>query len=282
MLKAAMALAFAIGLIAQPAGVDVDAVLEQLDNYLEKYETDLGSLIADEDFRQEIPGLPGNGPFPRPQQRRLESEVAFLRLPGDAEWFGYRRVKLVDGRPVGDLQQSLANLLSISSTDTLAQAQLLVVQSSEHNLGLPRTVNMPTLPLELLSERYRHRFEITRAGTGKVRGRPVQIVDFSELGEEPIIYNGGYELQSRIRAWIDAGTGAVWRAEVVLRTRNERRDPSKIKVEFVLEPKLQVIVPLEMREEFGVANTLAGGTGVAKYSNYRRFQTSARIVPPPP
>lgn len=42
------------------------------------------------------------------------------------------------------------------------------------------------------------------------------------------------------------------------------------------------MVPSEMREDFGVANVPSGGTGVAKYSNYRRFQTSARIVPPPP
>jgi hypothetical protein len=280
MLKAAMALAFAIGLIGQPTGVDVDAVLERLDGYLETYESELGALIADEDFRQEIPALPGNGP--RPQQRRLESEVAFLRLPGGAEWFGFRRAKLVDGKPVGDFSQSLSNLLSIGSTDTLAQAQLLVAQSSEHNLGLPRTINMPTLPLELLSGRYRHRFEVTPAGTGKVRGRPVNLVDFSELGEVPIIYSGGQELQSHMRAWIDAATGAVWRAEVVMRGQDKGRKASKIRVEFALEPKLQVIVPVEMREDFGVANVLYGGSGVAKYSNYRRFQTSARIVPPPP
>jgi hypothetical protein len=278
MLKAAMALAFAIGLIAQPA--DVDAVLEQLDAYLDKYEDELGSLVADEDFRQEIPPLPGNGTYS--QKRRLESEVAFLRLPGGSEWFGFRRSKFVDRKPVGDIHQSLANLLSIGNTDTLAQAQLLVAQSSEHNLGLPRTINMPTLPLELLSGHYRHRFEIVHAGTGKVRGRAVNLVDFSEQGSKPIIYTAGHELHSRIRAWIDARTGAVWRAEVVMQGKDRRPGPSKIRVEFALDPKLQVIVPVEMREEFGVANIASRGTGVAKYSNYRRFQTSARIVPPPP
>lgn len=280
MLKGALALALAIGLAAQPAGVDVDAVLEKLDDYLVTYESELGTLIADEDFRQEIPALPGNGP--RPQQRRLESEVAFLRLPGDAEWYGFRRTTLVDRRPLADLHQSLANLLSIGSTDTLAQAQLLVVQSSEHNLGLPRTINVPTLPLELLSGRYRHRFEVKFAGKEKLRGRSVNVIDLIELGPEPIIYNGGYPLQSRLRAWVDAGTGALWRAEVVMRRQNDGPKPTKIRVEFALEPKLQVIVPVELREEFGVANMANLGTGVAKYSNYRRFQTSARIVPPPP
>jgi hypothetical protein len=278
-MKVLAALVFAAGLAAQPAGSDVvGATLERLDAYLERYEHDLGALMADEDFRQEIPALPGNGH--RPQQRRLESEVAFLRLPGGAEWLGFRRVKLVDRKPVGDFHQSLASL--ISSSDTMAQAQLLVAQSSEHNLGTPRTINMPNLPLELMGRHYRHRFAIEIAGTEKVRGRPVTVVDLTEVGQVPIIYNGGYPLQSRVRAWIDAESGVVWRAEVVMRSKSENRKPAKIRVEFALEPQLQVIVPSEMREDFGVANVYAGGTGVAKYSNYRRFQTSARIVPPPP
>lgn len=303
MLKGAMALAFAIGLATQPSGVDVvNSVLEQLDAYLQSYEDELGSLIADETFRQEIPAPRVGSSPPQPQrieenetfrgtpsvtgngarQRRLESEVAFVRLPGGAEWYGFRRTKLVDGQPVGDLHQSLASLLLISSTDTLAQAQLLVVQSSEHNLGLPRTINMPTLPLELLSGRYRHRFEVKFAGKEKLRGRSVNLIDLIELGPVPIIYNGGYPLQSRLRAWVDAGTGALWRAEVVMRREIDGRRPTKLRVEFALEPKLQVIVPVELREEFGVANMVNLGTGVAKYSNFRRFQTSARIVPPPP
>jgi hypothetical protein len=277
-MKALAMLALTIGLSTQAPRVDLDSVLEQLDAYLEKYEGELGSLIADEDFRQEIPALPGNS---RPQQRRLESEVAFLRLPGGAEWYGFRRTKLVDRQAVGDRHSTLANLLSIGSTDTLAQAQLLVAQSSEHNLGLPRTINMPTLPLELLGHQYRHRFEIEFAGKEKVRGRAVNLLDLTELGPVPIIYNSGYPLQSQMRAWVDAQTGALWRAEVVMRRPKDRQKPSKIRVEFALEPKLQVIVPVELREDFGVANVTNGGTGVAKYSNYRRFQTSARIVPPP-
>ncbi len=41
-----------------------------------------------------------------------------------------------------------------------------------------------------------------------------------------------------------------------------------------------MLVPTEMRETFPVEQP-AAGTGVARYSNFRRFQTSARIVPPP-
>ena len=50
-------------------------------------------------------------------------------------------------------------------------------------------------------------------------------------------------------------------------------------VNFKEDPKLAMLVPVEVREEFFV-QLRRGGTGVAKYKNYRRFQTSARIVPP--
>lgn len=91
------------------------------------------------------------------------------------------------------------------------------------------------------------------------------MLDLVELGPPPIVYNGGYDLQSRVRAWIDARTGALWRAEVVMKGQAEILRPSKIRVEFAEDRNLQILVPIEMREEF-----YAG-----------RFQTTARIIPPP-
>ena len=40
------------------------------------------------------------------------------------------------------------------------------------------------------------------------------------------------------------------------------------------------MVPTEMREDFFV--DLGWGRGQHTYSNFRRFQTAARMVPPPP
>jgi hypothetical protein len=50
-------------------------------------------------------------------------------------------------------------------------------------------------------------------------------------------------------------------------------------VEFAFDKGLGVMVPIEMREDFFV--DLGSGRGQYTYSNFRRFQTSARIVPPP-
>ena len=53
-----------------------------------------------------------------------------------------------------------------------------------------------------------------------------------------------------------------------------------MRVDFTEHKGLGMLVPTEMRETFPVEQP-AAGTGVARYSNFRRFQTSARIVPPP-
>jgi hypothetical protein len=277
MLRPAVVFALAIGLAAQPTGVD--AVLERLDAYLEKYEAELSTLIADEDFRQEEPQLPGNS---RAHRRRLESEVAFLRLPGDGDWIGFRRVKRVDGKSVDDRHDTLMSLLSVSTGDNVARAKLLVAQSSEHNLGNPRTINMPGLPLELIHQRHRRRFDITLEGRDRVRGHDVAKLVFTERAAPSIVFFGGQlALLSRIHAWIEPRTGELHRARVLFASDARLRHLPRLDVEFERDAALRLLVPTRMDEVFPLQ---AGGlgSGRASYSNFRRFQTSARIVPPPP
>lgn len=277
MLRAAVAFGLAIALAAQPASVDV--VLERLDGYLGKYEDELGALIADEDFLQDEPLLPGNS---RPNQRRLESEVAFLRLPGDGDWIGFRRVKRINRKPVDDRHATLMALLSVSSSDNIAQAKLLVAQSSEHNLGNPRTINMPGLPLELIHRRHRPRFDVALEGRDRVRGRDLVKLLFTERAKPSIVFFGGqFALLSRLRAWVDPQTGELYRAHVLFASEARFRNLPRLEVEFARDPGLRLLVPTRMDEVF-LLPAGGHGTGRATYSNFRRFQTSARMVPPPP
>lgn len=256
---------------AQPA--DLDAVLEKLDSYLEKYESELSAVVADEELIQETDGRLG-----RRMTRRLHSEIAFVRLPAGLEWMGFRNVQRLDGRPLIGVKP-LGELLATTSADALQQAGILVNESAKYNLGNPRTTNMPNLPLELLSRKYRHRYETSHKGISKLHGHATEEVELVEIGEKPIIYNEGRQLKTRVRAWIDASSGAVWRAEVEMRVPGDSRNPTWLRVDFARDKGLQFMVPVTMRERFNwVADT---GTSVATYTNFRRFQTSARIVPQP-
>ncbi len=90
--------------------------------------------------------------------RRLHSEIAFVRLPAGLEWMGFRNVQRLDGKPLIGVKP-LTELLATTSADGLKQASILVNESAKYNLGNPRTTNMPNLPLELLSRKYRHRYD---------------------------------------------------------------------------------------------------------------------------
>ena len=253
------------------------ATIEKLDRYMAQYEPQLSALVADEVFRQATSPLSSNDLRPY-ITRRLDSEVAFARLPDEVNWIGFRRVMKVDGVAVAHTGPALAALLSLGPTDRLAQAQLLVMQSSEHNLGLPRTINLPNLPLELLQQKYRQRFAVTIEDSDRIRGRTVLGLMFAELAPPSIVSMGTRnELLSRMRVWVDTSSGAILRARIRL-TANGLSDEPEFFVEFEEHKALGLLVPTRMDEVFLIAGS-APGKGRATYSNFRRFQTSARIVP---
>jgi hypothetical protein len=270
-MKIAAVWVFGLLAAAQPAGPG--AVLEKLDAYLDHYETELSAVVADEELIQET-----DGRMYRRMNRRLHSEIAFLRLPGGLEWMGFRRVRSINGKPLLGTR-TLAEVLATTSDDAIKQASILVDESAKYNLGNPRTINMPNLPLELLGRKYRHRYDTVLKGRAKLRGQATDEVELTEIGEDPIVYNEGRQLKTRVRAWIDTSSGAVWRAEVELRVPGDNRNPTWLRVDFAVDKALQIMVPVTMRERFNfVADT---GTSVATYTNFRRFQTSARMVPQP-
>ena len=65
-----------------------DAVIAKMDAYLESYEPQLSELIADESMVQDVRGSRGLR-----LERRIDSEVAFIALPQNVGWLGFRHVK---------------------------------------------------------------------------------------------------------------------------------------------------------------------------------------------
>ena len=102
-----VAACMAIGVSAQGARTELGDVLERLDDYLAVYETELGAVVADEQLIQETDGRL----MASKRTRRLNSEIAFVRLPGNLEWLGFRNVRVVDGKPLL-ATKTLAELLA--------------------------------------------------------------------------------------------------------------------------------------------------------------------------
>lgn len=277
---AALLLSVLIALQPQP----YDEVLAKLDAYLAEYEPKLSELIADEAMFQEVEGngsrstMPVDlapGPANGTVRRRLRSEVAFIALPGDSGWLGFRHVKAVNQKELPD-DQSLTRILTIEGFD---RARTLIEASAAHNLGLPRTTNLPNLPLEFLHRRNRHRLVVRLDGRERLQGvSAVRLVFHEKVTPTLIVNPQGGDMPSTIRAWIDPANGRLLRAAVrTFKYPNAPQFENSVDVEFAQEKALGLLVPQEMKETF--PGDPGKGTSAAIYSNYRRFTTSARIVP---
>jgi hypothetical protein len=262
---------------------EADAIRDRLDKYLLDYEAQLSTLVADERMTQRD-GLGRNGnpdtAGPR-KDREIISEVAFVALPGDVGWLGFRKVVRLNGKTLPDSGPSLAAVLSDGAKDDYERARLLLSQSAEHNLGFPRTTNLPNLPLEFLHPRNRKRLSHRVDGMEKIRGVQTARMVFDEITTPTIIRRpDGGEMRSLVTAWVEPGTGRLLRAQV--KTRDARIGvlpyDNLIWVDFRQDETLGLLVPYEMKEDF-FAGRFREGTGTARYTNYRQFRTTARVVP---
>jgi hypothetical protein len=269
-----------IGVAAsQPA--DLDTLLQRLDAYFTDYEPALSALVAREVMTQtiEAPSRSRVASLTLTDKRRLESEVAFMALPGDTAWLGIRVVQKVNGKAVPSMADAFGALRR--SDQPVALANRILAESARHNLGSVRNTNLPNLPLELLHRRNRDRFAYAIDGHASIGGTRATVVQAIETGVPPLIRTpSGAELSTRVRAWLD-DRGRVLRAEVRLRNPQIRgvQDEPLLRVEFRHSQKLDLLVPVEMREESSNTSTGVLEVTVAKYSEFRRFESSARIVP---
>lgn len=265
---------------------DPNAVRQRLYTYLSAYEHDLGELVADERFEQ----WPLDGAVPRRAQepgtyfrdafqlRSIESTVAFVSLPANAGWLGFRDVLRVKGKPVKRKGLPLAELLALETVDARDRALALLLESARHNLGAPRTTNLPSLPLELLHRRNSARFVLEQSSRDRVGDCEALRLDLQETGRPTLIQRPqGGDMPSHVAAWVEVDTGRLCKAEV--RTRDGQHGVSKfeaiVAVDFARDAAVGLTVPTRLREVFLVPPRGAG-EGEAVYSNYRRVIGAAK------
>ena len=283
-----------VGMLSLARGQEseqLDTVLGRLGLYLLAYEGELSTVVASERYDQQefrlMRGRMRNSTFTNTElvrARKLESDVAFLRLPGGASWMGVRDVRTVDGKPVTTDPSRLLALVKRFGRDysDVEVAARIIAASSVHNLGGLRTINMPTTPLELLHPDHHVQYVFKLRGTDKIDGVMTSRLEFEEFDEPTIVGNPeGDPLFIHGTAWVETENGRLRRAQIAVRPKLDPRLPrnleTRLRVDYTFNAELKMLVPKEMSEEFFVFG--GRGVGRAKYSNYRRFTTTGRIVP---
>jgi hypothetical protein len=290
-MRALACLAFAAisGTLQSPESM-VETRVARLGQYLVDYEAALGAIVASESYRQSEMRLRTQSATASASSdviirtRTLESEVAFLRLPGEREWFGVRHVLRVDRRTVST-RGALLDVLKSPATSIEQAVRAIVKASSEHNIGAVRTINMPTIPLEVLHPRHHQRLIFTLGRRENISGVNTRELRYRENASGGLIRDQqSRQMVSRGSVFVD-DAGRVWRVTIELEHAHQavmegRTGRNELRVDFSSDARLGLLVPREMREEF----ELSGGgnfKGRATYSDFRRFTTTAKIIPQP-
>lgn len=265
----------------QPPDTSTSAVVRAAGSYIADYQQRLTSVLADESLEQEvIRRVPVDPDATR--LRRMVSEVFFMFTPGATAWMAVRDVISVDGRTIVD-RPDIRRDLDFLGDHQVAAA--LKAQNSRFNIGrVTRNFSEPTLCLLVLDARHRDRFKFDRRRVQTVDGVTLVTLAFTEKESPTLIWD---ELRGRVFSTgeivVEADSGRVRETTFRARTGDITVE---LKTRYVAEPKLEMWVPASFSESYegGMKrkSTESGGdyehvVARASYSNYRRFQTSARI-----
>ena len=278
------------------------SILASATRYVLQFEKDFAVVISDESCTQHIraPDQPIAPDYPLQSSisdRSLRSEMLFMWIPEDHQWLSIRNVLTVDGKPIAGSAEALELAIKAPPPERDTTLRRLAELSARFNLGpIRRTFNLPTLALQFLDSAYSPRFRFSvkdqpGQNTAEASSAPVRI-DFVERQRPTVIEDLGKDLPSSGSLWVRPSDGAIVRTLLNV-VGTDTTPTSTITVEYQLDEKLQMWVPWHMEEHYrairmasNAGSMLRGQTqfeqidSVSTYSNFRRFETSGRIIQP--
>lgn len=241
--------------------------------YVEDYAAKMTSIVGEEIYTQETFDSVDH----RTGSRLMKGELFLTFLKADRTWVAVHDVAEVDGEPVPDRQSLQAVLARGVSTSVVSD----VVEHNKHfNIGrIERNFNEPTLALLVLDKSHVSSFTFTREQVETVGGVTLVTLAFVER-ERPTIVSGGKmgtPVFSRGRLLMEAGTGRVRATQIQFKYGAISAD---LVTTYVLVPRLELWLPSVFTERYEGEpyGQKEIDTGRAQYSNYKRWETSGRII----
>ena len=278
-----------MSLVASHAQVPtLEVVLEKAAAYVLAYERELGGMIADEEYIQEVfaatqlGAVPRMGvpPVTRTGRRRTLADFLMVRVGGAAEmWLGFRDVYEADGREIRGRSDRFAELLGKEQENALASWRRLASESSRFNIGSAyRNFQVPTFPLLLLRHEHQPHVRFTKQREVSVDGTAVWVVGFREFeGPSLVVDADNKPAFASGRVWIQPATGRLVRSEMIV--SGPQDSDARSDVQFQHDQRLGIWVPVEMRERYSSRHSTTQAT--ARYTNFRRFEVSVKLLIPP-
>ena len=291
MVVAAAVMSIAAG--APQAGDPLATVLNRAAAYLEQLEQSCSTIIADERYEQKWlhGGISPRTRRPAGEERQLVSELLFVWIPADREWLAVRDVIRIDDRVVPDNERPLKTLLRSPLLISNTRLHDLLAENARYNLGpIARNFNDPTLGLLPLDGHLQERFALSIASRGRSDGMASVTIRFEERQRPTLVQTVRRDSEGRLAdsddlfltgsVSIDEASGAILRTTVEVNDRLFGTRGRLVTV-FARQPRFGLWLPATMVEEYSSESTPGQRiTAKARYSNYRRFETSGRLVLP--
>ena len=156
----------------------LDDVIAEAGEYVVEYGRALTSVLAEETYAQRLVWRRDQSVK---QERKLESEIAFVRLVDSTEWLTFRNVLSVDDAAIPDANGRLERLFRGSPASLLAQARLIASESARFNIGpIARDINVPTTALHFVHPKHRPNCRFNKEREEVLDGERVWVIRFRE------------------------------------------------------------------------------------------------------
>ena len=239
-----------------------NSVLDRTTEYVRTFVRGFANVVAEERYVQTANP---NNPGPGPQRRVLLSDFLLVKGQNANDWYQFRDVREVDGRPVSDRDRRLTELFLQPWDTAIRQAARIGRDGARYNLVNVGSINFPLFALALFQPHYRDRLEFSIGRLERDGGRELRVISFREPEVTSTVIGGR---RSFGRAWVDEATGRVMKTELQLRN-SVQKFVYTITTSFVIDERLRLAVPAEMRDSYPGFLDM---TGVATYGNFRSFQ----------
>ena len=246
-----------------PVRVDAQAsapadLLQRIATSVQVFVDNLSNVVAEEEYRQQFRLAAG--------RRRLTSDFLLVGYPGQDKLFlTFRDVLEVDGRPIRDQQERLTKLFLEPWADAVRRAGEIQRDGSRHSLERARLMD----PLEVvayLQGAYHDNFRFTLGAVEPSLGRDVRRIELQQILDPSTRL-----VPLRARAWVAESTGRVVKTELIAGLGAAARLTTTT---FGFDPNLRIDVPLQMQDAVPLRAD-DEFQGLARYSNFRRFQVRA-------
>jgi hypothetical protein len=249
-------------------------------DYVATYQEQLTAIVADETYTQHVrrdPQVPlAEVPGLSVRSRSTAGEVFFIFTPGGRGWMAIRDVLSVDGAPVRE-RTDVREILRTSPASQVGDR--MRSYNARFNIGrITRNINEPTLALLSLDAGHRSRFRFGTKEREVRDGRKMVRLEFDER-ERPTLVRGvgGESVYLKGDLLVEAESGRIWQSRL---TTTVDRIKVDVRTEYRLDDRLGLMLPVVFREHYERdrrGDDYEEIECVASYSNFRRFEVSARV-----